>query len=340
VKTAVFTSVTFAYLDRARVLFHTVREFHPDWDIWLCLVDEKPPGFAFDAADEEVDGVVTLGELDVPDVLSWAFAHEVVELCTAVKGEMLCRLLRSGYDRVFYIDPDIALFGRLDEAEGLLDRHCAVLTPHLIDPEETPAGIADNEMAALKHGIFNLGFLAVAGTGEGRAFASWWRDRLVGYCYDDIPRGLFTDQKWCDHAPVFFPSIAVLRHRGYNVASWNLSRRTVTIGRDGVIRAGGEELRFFHFTKLGTVGRVMIERHAGEVSDVLELVAWYERLLQQLSPQGVPSGWWRYGTYDGGAAISRDDRLAHRRALAEGRAIPRPFASDAPVADIYARSGP
>jgi hypothetical protein len=39
-----FTSSTFAYLDRVRVLVETLRRHHPDWVFWLCLVDHEPPG--------------------------------------------------------------------------------------------------------------------------------------------------------------------------------------------------------------------------------------------------------------------------------------------------------
>ena len=42
-----FTSASFAYLDRARVLAETLRRHQPDWTLWLCLCDQEPPGFAF-----------------------------------------------------------------------------------------------------------------------------------------------------------------------------------------------------------------------------------------------------------------------------------------------------
>ena len=35
-------------------------------------------------------------------------------------------------------------------------------------------------------------------------FANWWNNRLQLYCYDDIPRGIFTDQRWVDLAPAYF----------------------------------------------------------------------------------------------------------------------------------------
>lgn len=324
-RVACFTSASYSYLDRARTLFETVREFHPEWENWLCLVDEDPPGFTLDLAGEDIDQVVKLEELGVDECLSWAFQHDVVELCTAVKGPMLNHMLAQGIDKVVYLDPDTALFARLDEVLDLLDRHSAVLTPHQIDPDLARGAIVDNEIGSLKYGIFNLGFVAVRNAENGNPFAQWWRDRLLQFCYDDVGNGLFTDQKWCNHAPVFFPDIAILRHRGYNVASWNLSQRAIEFDRAGQITAGGQPLKFFHFTKVTHVGEIMLERYAGDRGEVFELMQWYKQRLAAHAAPEIPKGWWHYGMYSNGAPITREDRLAHRALRLQGKHRANPF---------------
>ena len=106
----------------------------------------------------------------------------------------------------------------------------------------------DNEIAALKHGTYNLGFLAVAATDMGRAFAGWWADRCYHFCRDEIPHGLFTDQRWIDLVPGFFPGTCILRSSRLNVASWNLSTRRLSGTVPGGILVDGEPLGFYHFT--------------------------------------------------------------------------------------------
>jgi hypothetical protein len=275
---------------------------------------------------EDIDRVVKLEGLGVKEPLAWAFEHDVVELCTAVKGAMLCHMLEQGIDKVIYLDPDIALFGALDEVLALLDRHSAVLTPHQIDPDTDRGAIVDNEIGSLKYGIYNLGFVAVSNTGPGIAFARWWRDRLLEFCFDDVENGLFTDQKWCNHAPVFFPEITVLRHRGYNVASWNLSQRPIRIAADGKITAGGDPLKFFHFTKVTHVGEAMLERYAGGRSEVFELMHWYKTRLRANAAKGVPSGWWHFGTYSDGRPILKEERVAYRQLRLRQKHLANPFA--------------
>ena len=75
---------------------------------------------------------------------------------------------------------------------------------------------------------YNLGFLAVRMTGQGREFIDWWAERLRLFCYDEVPNGLFTDQRWVDLAPAFFDDIAIIRDPEYNVATWNLTHRRAT----------------------------------------------------------------------------------------------------------------
>jgi hypothetical protein len=238
-----FTSASFAYLDRVRVLAETLRRFHPQWRLWLCQVDRPPPGLTFDPDREGLAGVVDVTALGAVGAIPSLFTHDVVELCTAVKGEMLCHLLSQGAQKVLYIDPDIAVLESLAELEILLDHHDVILTPHQVEPDEEPHAICDNEIGSLKHGVYNLGFLGVAATPDGWRFARWWRNRLLEHCYDDIANGLFTDQRWCDLAPAFFSGLHILRDPGYNVASWNLSRRPISIHHDGRITAAGHTLR-------------------------------------------------------------------------------------------------
>jgi hypothetical protein len=239
---------------------------------------------------------------------------------------MLCKLLEAGARKVVYLDPDIAVFGTLEEIDRLLDQRDVLLTPHQLEPDSERFAILDNEFASLRYGIYNLGFLAVANTNEGRRFARWWRDRLIEFCFDDIPNGLFTDQRWCDHVPSFFTGVHILRDPGYNVASWNLSRRPVSIEEDGSIRAAGRPLRFFHFTKVTWVGEMMLERYAGGRIEVFELIKWYRERLAANSVANLPNNWWAYGCYADGRPIMNEHRLIYRKRNDLRERFPDPFA--------------
>ncbi len=326
-KVLCYSSFTFSYLNRARVLFQTLRRFHPDWELVALITDEPPWSFDFNPASEPFDRIVWARDLGIPDFDAWLFKHDVVEVCTAVKGPFIHQACASGADAVIYLDPDTALFSSLEPLEHLLDEHDIVLTPHLIEPNVKPTAIADNDLSASRTGIFNLGFVAIRTSGEGARFARWWNDRLLAYCYDDIPNGLFVDQRWCDHVPALFDKVKVLRDPGYNVASWNLSTRSVAVGKDGAITVNGAPLRFWHFTKLGPLGDTMTKRYAGRNFPVYEIWRWYRTLVEAATEASIPERWWAYDTYADGAPIQKSHRVAYRHREDLQTSFPDPFAS-------------
>jgi len=309
------------------VLAETVRRHHPDWTMWLLLSDEAPEGFEFNLTGENFDHVLTIGELGIPEWRRWMFGHDVVELCTAVKGPMMARLLEQGAEAVVYLDPDTAVFSPLDDVLAMLEKHSVVLTPHLSTQESSPEGILDNEIGSLKHGVYNLGFAAVRNVPEGIRFARWWRDRLLAFCHDDVPNGLFTDQRWCDLVPALFDGVGVLRNSGYNVASWNLGNRPISLEADGTIRAGDDKLRFFHFTKVNSVGEGMLAKYSYGRTEVFELLRWYRSRLTAHTAHGLPNGWWAFGTYADGTSIKRAHRLTWRNRADVRAHFEDPFAS-------------
>jgi hypothetical protein len=326
-KVLCYTSFTFSYLDRARVLFRTLRRRHPDWELVALLTDEPPPGFHFDPAEESFDRVVRVQDLGIPDWRRWLFKHDVVEACTAVKGPFLHQACASGADVAIYLDPDTALINSLDPLIEALADNDILLTPHLLDPEETSQAILDNEVSALRTGIYNLGFVAIRTTGEGARFARWWNDRLLSFCYDDIPNGLFVDQRWCDHVPAFFEKVRILRDPGYNVASWNISRRRVGLDGEGNFTVNGSLLRFWHFTKLGPVGDAMTKRYAGDNYEVHEIWNWYKREIARCQAPGIPERWWAYGVFADGQSIPKSARELYRQRHDLRDAFEDPFAS-------------
>lgn len=325
-KVLCYSSFTFSYLNRARVLYQTLRRHHPDWELVALITDEPPAGFVFDPASEPFDRVVYAQDLGIPDFKSWLFKHDVVEVCTAVKGPFIHQACSWGADAVIYLDPDTALLSSLEPLERMLETSDILLTPHLVDPNDERAAIWDNDLSASRTGIFNLGFVAVRTRGEGARFARWWNDRLLSFCYDDIPKGLFVDQRWCDHVPALFDKVKVVRDPGYNVASWNLSKRKLAIGKDGAITVNGVPLRFWHFTKLGPTGDLMTKTYAGDNYPVYELWAWYKRQVAAVTDPAIPERWWAYGTYADGTPIEKRHRVLYRDRTDLQAAFPDPFA--------------
>ena len=321
-----FTSISFSYLAKAKVLASSVKRHHPDWRMIVCITDRPPPGLNFSIEKEEFfDEVIWTHDLPINSINAWLFKHDVVEVCTAVKGVVLRELLRLGAEKVFYLDPDTAVLAPLSPLVRWLDTASILLTPHQLEPDDTDQAIVDNEICSLIHGIYNLGFLAVRNDENAAAFAGWWDSRLRNYCFDDKGRGLFVDQKWCDHVPAMFDGVKIIRDPGYNVASWNLSRRRVSIPHSGEILVNEKPLRFYHFTKLGPIGDSMTLRYAKDNVEVYELWAWYRRQVDRFYESQIPNGYWHYGAFSNQKTISKNARILYRGRKDLQAAFPNPF---------------
>lgn len=323
-----FSSFTFSYLNRARVLYQSLRRHHPDWHLVALMTDKIPEGMTLDLSREPFDEVVWQDELGFENVNAWLFQHDIVEVCTAVKGPFIEMATKRDFDAVIYLDPDTCLFNPLTPIIELLETNDIVLTPHLLNPEEERTAIIDNEICPLWAGIYNLGFVAIRTTGEGARFASWWAQRLRDFCHDDPAKGLFVDQKWCDHVPVFFDKVHILKDPGYNTASWNVSQRKITIDSDGNVRANDGLLRFWHFTKLGPLGDVMTRRYAKDQIVVYELWRWYREQVARATSAAVPDRYWAFGQFEDGTPIERAHRLLYRERQDLQAHFRNPYSSD------------
>src|SRR5689334_10251779 len=268
------------YLPKVRALCRSIKKFHPEAVVHLALADLKPEGFP--GPGEPFESVLGIDALDIPDWRGWSFMHDVVELSTAIKPFALAKLLdEPGCEKVLYFDPDMVLFSRVDDLiEGLSTSNVAI-TPHQNKPETTLDAVMDNEVTSLRMGVFNLGFIGVANTDEGRRFTGWWADRVYYFCRGDVRLGIFTDQKWINFAPVFFDGVWIMKSSRHNVATWNLTTRRFTGSLAEGYRVDGEPLGFYHFTGFDSgAHRMMAMKNATGNRAVQELIAWYEHETQ------------------------------------------------------------
>lgn len=319
-----YTSANVHYLPKARLLCRSIKEHHPEFRFVLVLVDGLPEWF--DPRSEPFDEIVMAEDLAIKNLDSWIFHHDVVELCTAIKPFAAAHLLaRSDCSKALYFDPDMVLFSRLDDLLADLSASNLCLTPHQTVPEETLEHVIDNEICSLKHGVYNLGFIGVNNTPEGRRFTQWWSDRLYHFCRADIPNGLFTDQKWIDLAPSFFQGVAILKSPRFNVATWNLTTRKLTGGPATGYLVDGAPLGFYHFTGFDSGAHaVMAKKNVPGNLALMTLLLWYKEQLVK-SETGQESSWkWPYGFYRNGEAIAPAHRALYRTRVDLQAAFPAP----------------
>lgn len=320
-----FTSVTTNYIPKARVLAESVKRHNKDAVFHLMLSDDPPE--SFDIGPEPFDSLIRVEDLGIENLSSWIFRHSVVELCTAVKGACFVHIMeKHNADKVIYFDPDIVVLSELSFLSGLLDQAGVLLTPHQVEPEKTTDAILDNEVCSLKHGVYNLGFLGAKNNEGGRKFLSWWKERLLAFCYDDIPNGLFTDQKWADLAPAFFDDIHIIRDKTCNVATWNLTHRDIRADEKGNLTISGRPVLFFHFSGFDSGDQeTMLRKYAKDNNALFAFRKWYIRELEKKGQKElgkIPS---KYGFYSNNEPVRNSHRILYRSRNDLICAFPDPF---------------
>lgn len=302
----VFTSICTNYAHKARTLAKSVKDNIADAKFYVCLTErEIPQSMEY----EYFDKVILSKDMWNGNFDRFIYKHAIVEASTAVKGQFFRYLLETNpdEDEFVYLDPDCFVYDDFSDLRNKLKTRPIILCPHLLQP-----GNIDMELSSTAHGVYNLGFLAVNHSEEAASFINWWADRLYLFCYDDIQRGIFTDQKWIDLAPCFF-DVEVFKHRGYDFATWSLLDCGMTY-ENGKYYVKGDPLNFIHFSGYGKVAEKCMNDWLPEGEHPFRtLYAEYSKLHDGNNKDKVSDTKWTYSTYESGEKIDDELRKKYRQ---------------------------
>ncbi len=302
------------YLAQARVFARSFLDHHPAGSVVVLVLDDPAgeigPGEAFTVLSP--DAVLPRDEFH-----RMATSYGIVELATAVKPALLRHLLADA-PVVAYFDPDIQVFGCLDDVFGAAAEHGIALTPHALTPLPRDGDSTSTEDVILDAGVFNLGFIAV---GQCPEALSWWDERLRRECIIDPPNSRFVDQRWVDLFPAYFTPV-ILRDPGLNIAWWNAPTRYVT-GGPGAYLVNGAPLRFFHFSGYDPRRPWMLSTHQGPIprmllserGDLVPITSAYRSLVLGAGYEKWQQREYGLATTPGGLRLDHRMRRIYREAL-------------------------
>lgn len=243
-----FTLCSLNYMHQAITLRESLLKNNPDYNFIIGLVDKIT-----DKVDRKLIAsfnVIEVGDvLSAPMLLDMNKRYNIIELNTAVKPfyfEYLFNHYNAEY--VTYFDPDIMVFNRLSTIEKIFDEgNNLIVTPHSVSPKEH-GPLTD--IAFIKSGIFNLGFVSMRNTETCINLLKWWQRRLFESCYLNTAVGLCVDQLWMNLSVCYTEKSYVLKDLGHNMAPWNLHERKLS-KKNGIEYVNEETpLTFFHFSHI------------------------------------------------------------------------------------------
>ena len=322
----VCTIIAANYWPQARVLRESLLHTNPSATFTILLVDDEACELDLGPDAGNVLRLADIG-LTREAIHHLAAIYDVTELSTAVKPLLLKRLVSASNEVAVYLDPDIRVYGSLNDLVALGGTHGIVLTPHTMTafPRDDQRLASADLLAA---GVFNLGFIAVGPSAV--PFLDWWWEQTERNALSDISQMMFTDQRWVDFVPCLFDH-HILKDPGYNVAYWNLHGRRLTWDGERY-DVDGVPLRFFHFSGYDPRQPWMLSKHQSETPRVLlseqpvvaRICGEYAKALEEVRNPILaqrPYGWARTRS---GLPLTVRMRRLFRQALLNAEITSRP----------------
>lgn len=237
------TIITNKYLPLARVLHHSLSSHSAGVSLHVLLVDSDTTAIN---ANFKIISKTELAASSFFRDIEKKYAHTNPDIFRwALKPVLIGHLLQQEFEKVIFLDPDLYFTSNFNLILKLLDDYSILLTPHWADLDIINS--EDSVLSVMRNGLFNAGF--VAASQKGLPAINWW----AGMCHYKMERrqdlGIYDDQKYLDILPVQFDDVHILKHQGYNLASWNIKtcKREMVNGR--LLINKQFEPVFIHFTK-------------------------------------------------------------------------------------------
>jgi len=231
------------YLSNGLALYRSLRQHCPEFKIWVLCMDSQCYDTLLQLNLANMH-LITLAEFEQGDdeLLKAKSNRTVLEYYYTCTSSLPLFILNNfpEVDRITYLDADLFFFADPKPIFDEIAEHSIAIIGHRF-----PEHLRKNE----HYGIYNVGWLSFRRDENAYACLRWWRERCLEWCYVRIEPGRFADQKYLDDWPSRFRGVVVLRHKGANLAPWNMANYNIH-GDNHYIRVDKQPLIFFHFSGL------------------------------------------------------------------------------------------
>ncbi|WP_294318095.1 hypothetical protein [uncultured Chryseobacterium sp.] len=289
------TIITNNYFSWALSLYDSLQKFDKDIILYVAVVDHT-----FQDHSDEISGK-NIKILTLDDLGNIKFSEEIINkykdqlnvLRWALKPIVISKCLEF-IEKVIFTDADIYFFNPYQFLFDYLDTHHILLTPHW-----SPMNPSKNKIefeTIFKNGIYNAGFIGAKR--EGRDVIEFWAESCYTFCGKNAEVGLHYDQTYLNLFPIYYDNVLVIKHKGCNVASWNIEiceRKLDPINNEVKI-IGEYPIIFIHFTNVTIDGILkntdpLLKNHLLEFNNTMikngfrdiikERLAYFERLIKE-----------------------------------------------------------
>ncbi len=215
-----------AYLSRGIVLYESLLEHCPDFQLYVVAFDDKTYEYLKSCNYQKLTPI-SLKEFEDPKLLNVKPTRSPAEYCwTSTPSTILYCIKKFQLDNCTYIDADMRFYSNPQVLIDEMGNNSVLITEHRY---------SKNHEQAVKSGKYCVQFIPVKNTEEGLKVINWWRDACIDWCYARHEDGKFGDQKYLDEWTTKFKGVYEMQHLGGGIAPWNISQYTFKMENNKIV---------------------------------------------------------------------------------------------------------
>jgi hypothetical protein len=228
------------YLPRGLAMYESLGRHCPQFKLWVLCLDAETLTYLKGIRRSDLEPIPMEAFERCDDLLKESKRNrsllEYYFTCTPSLPLFIFEK-NPAVELITYLDADLYFFSPLDSLFDEIADHSIAIIPHRFPPSFRKAE---------RHGLYNVGWVSFRNDGHGLACLQRWRTQCIDRCADSSDGMQFADQRYLDDWPAQFRNLIVLRHKGANLAPWNIANYKIT-SQNGDIYVDNEPLLFFHF---------------------------------------------------------------------------------------------
>lgn len=195
-RTAFVTAAAKSEWALVRTLWESFHRHHPGIPFFALLTDE--PDGLFDPEQEPFE-VLRLDDLELDDKAELVRSMDRMEFTYALTPALLLAIHRKGFGRACFLKQESLVVASMLEVVNQLAGCSILLTPHLPAALSGEVGFS-REANILQSGIYNVGFIGVRDTEQGREFWSGGETAFISIAAEmlrKVPTLSSVGSTWC-----------------------------------------------------------------------------------------------------------------------------------------------
>lgn len=228
------------YLPKGLALYHSLIQNCQAFELWVLCLD-RPCYEVLARLSLPHLRLVDLGTLEQadPELLQAKRDRTLVEYYFTCKSCLAKYIFEqdANVDLISYVDSDQFFFSDVEPIYDEIGERSIAVVEHRFPPKL---------QTLVFNGIYNAGWVCFRRDKNGWAGLNWWRERCLEWCHDYHRDGKFADQKYLNELPRLFENVAILQHKGANLAPWNVDRYNIQFKGDR-FWVDEQPLIFYHF---------------------------------------------------------------------------------------------